>query len=525
MLGHMRYSPAGVAGAAREIAERLGGAWVQRIYQGCEGHVLLHLYSSSLGEQRLVLDVRPGHQAIGLLPREAQVPHPVDPPPFCMLLRKHVLGRRLDQAEAVPGERLILLRFGRAGTERPRVDLAVELTGRSGNVVLVVDGQVAGHLRTPGEARGLRIHEPYVLPPAPPIDPAPRRDAQAGDALPLAEAGKAWHQAYLREHLDALRRPLLRTLGEWLRRIERRVARQEQDRAEAGKADDLRAAGELLLAYASRVAPGSTSTRLPPEGEEEAAGFQPVEITLDPALSAVENAQALFRRYRKARRAAEVLAERVEKGRQRMEAARLVEVLAREAEDPQTLEALAEEAEAIVREDAREASEQPAGTTGHRDVGGQGRQGRTRQDTRRADAGEGARHGPVLRLRASTGAEILAGKSASANDRLTFHVARPDDWWLHARQIAGAHVVLRQHGGDTPDQRALLEAAAVAARLSAQGRAGVAVAVDYTRRRHVRKPPGAPPGFVLYDRERTLLVIPDRESLPPAFNAESAGPG
>jgi len=102
---------------------------------------------------------------------------------------------------------------------------------------------------------------------------------------------------------------------------------------------------------------------------------------------------------------------------------------------------------------------------------------------------------------------VLVGRTNHENDVLTFKRASPDDIWLHARGLPGAHVILKS-GGAPPSEETLQQAAAIAAYFSrARGAAGAAVV--FTRRRYVRKPRGAKPGQVTYTHERTLTVKPE----------------
>jgi len=113
------------------------------------------------------------------------------------------------------------------------------------------------------------------------------------------------------------------------------------------------------------------------------------------------------------------------------------------------------------------------------------------------------------------GSEVRVGRNNRQNDRLTMGWARPDDIWLHARNIPGAHVILRPAGsrsGQEPDPE-VLETAAMLAAWFSRARASQNVPVDYTLRRYVRKPKGARPGMVIYERQRTLFVTPDPERL------------
>jgi predicted ribosome quality control (RQC) complex YloA/Tae2 family protein len=96
------------------------------------------------------------------------------------------------------------------------------------------------------------------------------------------------------------------------------------------------------------------------------------------------------------------------------------------------------------------------------------------------------------------------GRSARDNDALTFKAARGNDLWLHARGVQGSHVIVPDPG-PTPPGDLLLEAALLAGHFSS-ARGADQVEVAWTRRKHVRKQKGAPPGAVVYAQEKTLRV-------------------
>ena len=124
-------------------------------------------------------------------------------------------------------------------------------------------------------------------------------------------------------------------------------------------------------------------------------------------------------------------------------------------------------------------------------------------------AADGSAPLPYRRYRSSGGLEIRVGRGAKRNDELTFRHSAPDDIWLHARDAAGAHVILRwPHAGNPP--RRDLEEAAVLAALGSRARTSGSVPVDWARRKHVRKPRKSPPGLVIPSRVQTLFVHPDR---------------
>ncbi|MHB1194523.1 MAG: NFACT RNA binding domain-containing protein [Longimicrobiales bacterium] len=228
----------------------------------------------------------------------------------------------------------------------------------------------------------------------------------------------------------------------------------------------LRGAADLLLARLRQVPPGAAHAVV--------EGFDGAEVTLelDPALSAQGNADALYDRASRAARARERLPGLVrDAGRQ---AASLGTLLRRARSGAAT----ADELRAVLP--ARE----------------------------ERGAVEGGKPLPYRVFRSSGGLEIRVGRGARYNDDLTFHHAAPGDVWLHARHAAGAHVVLRWGKPGNPPARDLEEAAILAA-LHSKARTSGVVPVDWTLRKHVRKPRGSPPGTVLPDRVKTVMARPD----------------
>ena len=114
------------------------------------------------------------------------------------------------------------------------------------------------------------------------------------------------------------------------------------------------------------------------------------------------------------------------------------------------------------------------------------------------------------RFSSGDGYLVLYGKTGRQNDEL-LRAASPDDIWLHVQQGPGGHVVIR--AGGKPEQvpeTTIVEAAQRAAALSKQARSP-AVEVDYTLVKHLSKPRGAPPGFVLYRNFKTVRIAPQRQ--------------
>ena len=113
----------------------------------------------------------------------------------------------------------------------------------------------------------------------------------------------------------------------------------------------------------------------------------------------------------------------------------------------------------------------------------------------------------VRRFVSSDGYEIWVGKKAVDNDYLTFRISKSLDWWFHASDYPGSHVVIRDSGKGAVPNKTLVEAAELAAFYS-DARKQPKADVRYTQRKHVSKPKKAAPGLVSLSSFKTLLVVP-----------------
>ena len=109
----------------------------------------------------------------------------------------------------------------------------------------------------------------------------------------------------------------------------------------------------------------------------------------------------------------------------------------------------------------------------------------------------------------SDGFKIMVGRNNRQNDQLTLKMARNHDIWFHTKNIPGSHTILVTDGREVTDQ-AVLEAAKIAAYFS-KGRDSSQVPVDYTEVRNVSKPQGAKPGMVIYVKNKTVYVTPEKK--------------
>lgn len=111
----------------------------------------------------------------------------------------------------------------------------------------------------------------------------------------------------------------------------------------------------------------------------------------------------------------------------------------------------------------------------------------------------------------SDGFDIYVGKNNYQNDELTFKFANGNDWWFHAKNMPGSHVLVRTEGKEMPD-RTYEEAASLAAYYS-KGRDQDKVEIDYVLKKEVKKPAGSKPGFVVYYTNYSLIASSDISGL------------
>lgn len=275
------------------------------------------------------------------------------------------------------------------------------------------------------------------------------------------------------ERFDRQYIPLETSLRRATERLERSAERMLAELQAPSRADDYERFGHLLMALAADIGTGHEGLSLPDITRDGA----PLDIPLDPSLTAIENAQRYYERARRGRAARAHAEERWEQVQQRAQRAReRLEALGRVT----TLKGL----DAFATEHREELDE----------ILGQ-------------DADSGARK-PFRRYPLPSGFEAWVGKNARANAELTTRYARPHDLWLHARGVPGSHVVIRRPARTTDVPKPVIEAAARLAAYFSRARTSALVPVQVTERKYLRPLKGAPPGTMRVEREDVVLVAP-----------------
>jgi predicted ribosome quality control (RQC) complex YloA/Tae2 family protein len=280
-----------------------------------------------------------------------------------------------------------------------------------------------------------------------------------------------WGGDWMERRAARARSDLLARLADGREKLDRRLRAQGENLAALVDVDRWQRQGELLLSAVGKTPSRGSVTVV----DYRADPPETLSLAVDPRLSVSDNAQACFNRYKKGLRGRTALAEQLAKG----------ELERRWLDELQT------------------AVETAIGDAELEDVAQQFRGVRSAPvEKRRARRGV-VRRAPIRAYRIE-GFQVLVGRNPRENEEISLRMAEPDDIWLHARQVPGAHVVIR--GAAAPE--AVLRAAAALAAAHSGARTSAKVAVDYTRARYVRKVPGAPPGLVTYRQEKTVMVRP-----------------
>lgn len=116
-----------------------------------------------------------------------------------------------------------------------------------------------------------------------------------------------------------------------------------------------------------------------------------------------------------------------------------------------------------------------------------------------------------LHYLSTDGFHIYVGKNNLQNEQLTMKLATGNDWWFHAKGVPGSHVIVKSEGRELTD-RTYEEAAALAAFYS-KATTGAKVEIDYTQRKHLKKPAGSLPGLVIYHTNYSMAVAPSESNL------------
>lgn len=264
---------------------------------------------------------------------------------------------------------------------------------------------------------------------------------------------------------------LSQTLTARLSKLQQRLNDFQVMLDQADQAETAKQAADLLMANLEDWEPGLSQITL-----QDFERNTPIAIALNPEKNAIANAQAYYKQHRKARRARQAV-EPLWQAAQADYAYTEGVLAAIEQLDPE--QAGDREALSEIKQEV-----QPSSTT-------------TQTPTTAS----------YRSFSSPTGYEIWVGRNNRQNELLTFKLAQPSDWWFHAQEIPGSHVLLRLPPGAVAASEDLQAAADFAAHYS-KGRHSEQVPVVYTRPKSVYKLKGAQPGMVVYKHETVIWGKP-----------------
>ena len=557
-------------GLTKELQTVLPGAKIDKVQQPERDMILLTLRGKS-GSCRLLIAAGTGNARLHLT--QASFENPAEPPMFCMLLRKHLVGARIASLEQPEHERMLVMEletYDDLGFSA-RKKLVVEMMGRSSNLILVdSDGRILDCMRRMdfgGDA--LRSLLPGMIYRMPPKQTKPNLFALTGEErrekIRSADPDRPVEK-WLMESFSGLSPLICRELGfrcggdyetlpalleAFLESVEEGELRPYLFYEGKNPLDfsfmDLRQYGSEIR----REKPASFSEMLDRfyTGRDRLAQQHRRAHDLTKTVKTLRDRQqrklaGQGEEYRRTeereqiRKTAELITAnlyRIRKGDRVLRCQDYYDPECPEIEIPlDPLKSPQQNAAALYREDnklkaAREHLDRLI------------REGEVRldylnsvlalieeadsekdlADLRRELVETGIIRAPrtrkpergksqaPLRFRSDGGFEILVGRNNLQNDELTTKLGRRTDYWLHTQRIHGSHVLIRCEG-ENPSVTAITQAAVIAAYYS-QGRGGGKLPVDYTMLRFVRKPSGAMPGKVIYTDYSTVTVESDEE--------------
>lgn len=227
--------------------------------------------------------------------------------------------------------------------------------------------------------------------------------------------------------------------------------------------------GELINTYGYNLEPGSRSlTCLNYYTNEE------ITIPLEPTKTPQENSQKYFAKYNKQKRTFEALTKLIQETHE--------DILYLESISTALDIALSEADLAQIKEELMQS--------------GYVRRKYTKKKVKLTSK--------PLHYISADGYHMYVGKNNLQNDELTFSFANGNDWWFHAKGAPGSHVIVRTNGDELPDST--FEDAGRLAAYYSKNRGGDKVEIDYIEKKHVKKPNGAKPGFVVYYTNYSLVI-------------------
>ena len=265
-----------------------------------------------------------------------------------------------------------------------------------------------------------------------------------------------------------------------LERLYHKQEKQEEELKEAENADIYKVKGELLTAYIYMIQKGMESIEVQNFYDPN---YENISISLKKNLTPSENSQRYFKKYNKLKTAKKEITSQMSINKEEID---YLENILLNIENCENLAELQDIKDELISLGYSKAS------------------GKLKSKKEIAKLTTSPHE-----FMSSDGVKILVGKNNKQNDHLTLRIADPDDIWMHTKNIPGSHVIIKCAGKEVSEQT-IYEGAMLAAYFS-KSKMSAQVPVDYTKKKHVKKPSGSKPGMVIYETNSTIYVTPNEE--------------
>lgn len=516
-----------------ELQPLVGGR-IQKINQPFDQELVLTVRSAGKSH-KLLLSAHPVFGRVQLTKTDFQ--NPQNPNNFVMILRKYLAGAFIEQIEQVGNDRQIIFHISTKDEigDRLKIALITEIMGKHSNIILLekTSQKIIESIKHIGfsqnQYRTILPGSTYIAPPLnTAIDPFKATDEEIFEALQTEQlqqklqgigrdskntltglSVKEFKEKLLtvtpsiypndtfssikladefvsfdslsemldtyyadkaeRDRVKQVAASVIKKIQNELKKNRDKLKKQERELLATDNAEIFRQKGELLNTFLNQVPNDKASVTL-----ENYYTNEPIEIALNPALSPVQNAQRYFHRYQKLKQAVKFLGEQIAKTKE------TIHYL-------ESVESNLENADVAEIADIREELIQ----TGY-----------IKQKYRNKKQ----KMLPPEKYQAEDGTIILVGKNNLQNEQVSFKLSRRGDLWFHVKDIPGSHVLIT--GNTNPSDETITFAGELAAYFS-KARYSNLVQVDVLDVKKLHKPTGTAPGFVTYDREKTIRVTPD----------------
>ncbi|MGV8958171.1 Rqc2 family fibronectin-binding protein [Lactococcus lactis] len=516
-----------------ELQPLVGGR-IQKINQPFDQELVLTVRSAGKSH-KLLLSAHPVFGRVQLTKTDFQ--NPQNPNNFVMILRKYLAGAFIEQIEQVGNDRQIILHISTKDEigDSLKIALITEIMGKHSNIILLekTSQKIIESIKHIGfsqnQYRTILPGSTYIAPPLnTAIAPFKATDEEIFEALQTEQlqqklqgigrdsknaltglSVKEFNEKLLtvtpsiypndifssikladefvsfdslsemldtyyadkaeRDRVKQVAASVIKKIQNELKKNRDKLKKQERELLATDNAEIFRQKGELLNTFLNQVPNDKASVTL-----ENYYTNEPIEIALNPALSPVQNAQRYFHRYQKLKQAVKFLGEQIAKTKE------TIHYL-------ESVESNLENADVAEIADIREELIQ----TGY-----------IKQKYRNKKQ----KMLPPEKYQAEDGTIILVGKNNLQNEQVSFKLSRRGDLWFHVKDIPGSHVLIT--GNANPSDETITFAGELAAYFS-KARYSNLVQVDVLDVKKLHKPTGTAPGFVTYDREKTIRVTPD----------------